>query len=133
NQPISQKPYELQRISSKFEAAIWLAKHPYDIWYKILSQFLEATKQPALHYNKRIWNALGDFVQEAIKKIIILKIEKTDMKVALYSCDAIIVNLPILTILGVVTCLPVQDLLNYQILIDSDSYYYYIIAANKFK
>ncbi|CAG8777370.1 11060_t:CDS:2, partial [Racocetra fulgida] len=47
----------------------------------------------------------------AIKKIIISKIEETDMKVALCSCDAITVNLPILTVLGVVAHLPVQDLL----------------------
>ncbi|CAG8626230.1 14145_t:CDS:2, partial [Racocetra persica] len=64
--------------------------------------------------NKRIWNTLGDFVQEAIKKIIISKLEKTDMKVALRSCDTIIVNLPIPTVLGVVAHLPVQDLLKYK-------------------
>ncbi|CAG8839453.1 10928_t:CDS:2, partial [Racocetra persica] len=57
-----------------------------DIWCEILSQFFEATEQPALH-------------------------KKTNMKVALCSCDAITVNLPIPTVLGVVTCLPVQDLL----------------------
>ncbi|CAG8781851.1 23554_t:CDS:1, partial [Racocetra persica] len=69
---------------------------------------------PALRSNKKIWNALGDFVREAIKKIIISKLEKTDMKVALRSCDAITVNLPIPTVLGVVTYLPVQDLLKYK-------------------
>ncbi|CAG8703571.1 7168_t:CDS:2, partial [Racocetra persica] len=57
-----------------------------DIWCEILSQFLKATKQPALH-------------------------KKTDMKVALCSCDAITVNLLISTVLGVVARLPVQDLL----------------------
>ncbi|CAG8697008.1 11262_t:CDS:2, partial [Racocetra fulgida] len=82
-----------------------------NIWCEILSQFLEATEQPALRHNKRIWNALGNFVREAIKKIIISKIEETDMKVALRSCDAITVNLPIPTVLGVVTRLLVQDLL----------------------
>ncbi|CAG8498855.1 17784_t:CDS:2 [Racocetra persica] len=184
NQQISQKPDELQEISSKFEAAAWLAKHSHilDLAFEIynaisrtlensqeslsklkfllsdrmslitltmianleleakalflrtrnnipalytelasaiygiskvdkqmpalikkceiLSQFLEATEQPALRSNKRIWNALSDF--------------KTDMKVALRSCDAITVNLPIPTVLGIVVRLPVQDLLKYK-------------------
>ncbi|CAG8803241.1 19715_t:CDS:2, partial [Dentiscutata erythropus] len=64
-----------------------------------------------LHHNKKIWNALGDFVCEASKKIITSKLEETDIKIALCSCDAIIVDLQIPTVLGVVTRLSVQDLL----------------------
>ncbi|CAG8552289.1 7393_t:CDS:2 [Gigaspora margarita] len=82
-----------------------------DIWCEILCQFLEATEQHVLRHNKKIWNALGDFVREAIKKIITSKLEGTDMKIALRSCDAITVNLQIPTVLGVVARLPVQDLL----------------------
>ncbi|CAG8614890.1 22157_t:CDS:2 [Gigaspora margarita] len=74
-----------------------------DIWYEILCQFLEAIEQHVLRHNKNIWNALGDFVHEAIKKIIASKLEETDMKIALCSCDAITVNLQIPTVLGVVT------------------------------
>ncbi|CAG8780886.1 6571_t:CDS:1, partial [Racocetra persica] len=59
-------------------------------------------------------NALDNFVQEAIKKIIISKLEKTNMKVVLCSCDTIIVNLLISTVLGVVAHLSVQDLLKYK-------------------
>ncbi|CAG8838621.1 35149_t:CDS:2, partial [Racocetra persica] len=39
---------------------------------------------------------------------------KTNMKVALRSCDTITVNLPIPTVLGVVARLLVQDLLKYK-------------------
>ncbi|CAG8800698.1 28622_t:CDS:1, partial [Racocetra persica] len=39
---------------------------------------------------------------------------KTNIKVALYSCNAITVNLPIPTVLDIVACLPVQNLLKYK-------------------
>ncbi|CAG8670110.1 32195_t:CDS:2 [Gigaspora margarita] len=100
-----QIPALIKKVGSCFD------DYCYHLLAKLQKRADKSTKQYVLCYNKNIWNALGDFVCEAIKKIIASKLEETDMKIALRSCDAIMVNLQIATILGVVARLPVQDLL----------------------
>ncbi|CAG8744867.1 3306_t:CDS:2, partial [Dentiscutata erythropus] len=137
---ILQKPDKLQGISSEFEAAVWLAKHPHildlamiaNLKSKAKTLFLQTKNNTPTFYTKLVFaicgiskadkkipalikkNTLGNFVHEAIKRIITSKLEKTDMKIALRSCDTITVDLQIPTILGIVTRLSVQDLLKYK-------------------
>jgi hypothetical protein len=74
---------------------------------------LKSTDQPKLRKDPIIGTKLGIFVRTAIKTILVAMKNQEDTQKAIKKCDEDTIDLKIPTKLGIVSTLPVRELLNY--------------------
>src|SRR2546430_12714222 len=83
-----------------------------EIWKQQLQLHLKATDFQMLRKNSIIISKLGIFIKTTIKTVLIAMKNNEDTQIAIRQCDEGTVDLQIPTKLGIVSMLPVRDLLD---------------------
>ncbi|CAG8823070.1 3950_t:CDS:2, partial [Cetraspora pellucida] len=83
-----------------------------DVWKQVLKLHLKSTDLPVLQNDHEMFMKLGDFVCQAVRKVLIAQTNGLDPKSAIRRCDKITLDLKIPTKLGIIKTLSVRELLS---------------------